>query len=391
MRLHTLAAATAAILLAGCGSTSPASSTPAPLPTTSATPTEAPTAVSSSAPIPAALAQRWLGALPATLLPGQDRAVLDLTSGAKFTYDEPDAHYTSTAGQPGPGLLALESTGDGCAPGDAGVYAYTLSTGGTVLTLSLNHDPCSARAAVTPGRWLRSGCTDPGGNWCLGDLEAGSYASMFLAPRVPPNGDPNHGSHFGALTYTVPDGWANDHDTYHDYGLVARADYDRPDYYSSGSAGAIDVLVRPAAASQDANCDPVQQPGVARTVDAMVGWASHHPGVVAAPASAISIGSLTGQMVDLDIASSWKTSCAGFDGPVVELFTESPVGSTSGDLWWSGVGGAADSHDPIRFIFLDLGDGSTVLITIDTKDPAAEDAFVEAAMPIIQSFRFGPG
>ncbi len=41
-----------------------------------------------------------------------------------------------------------------------------------------------------------------------------------------------------------------------------------------------------------------------------------------------------------------------------------------------------------RLILLDLGDGDVLAIVIRTTDPAAFDAFVVEAMPIVESLRF---
>ena len=44
-----------------------------------------------------------------------------------------------------------------CAEGDEGTYAWSLSPGGTILTIEPGTDDCAVRAQVTPGH-LRASC-----------------------------------------------------------------------------------------------------------------------------------------------------------------------------------------------------------------------------------------
>jgi hypothetical protein len=46
--------------------------------------------------------------------------------------------------------------------------------------------------------------------------------------------------------------------------------------------------------------------------------------------------------------------------------------------------------DRQRFILVDLSGGDTILINIDTLDPATLDAFLAEAMQIVQTFHFPP-
>ena len=96
-------------------------------------------------------------------------------------------------------------------------------------------------------------------------------------------------------------------------------------------------------------------------------------------------------MIDVDIAPTWTQVCPGSDEPLVELFTETAAtpSEDSGNFWWSWTGG--DAHDPLHYIFLDLGAGQTAMIVIDSANPADEAAFVAKAMRVIQTFMFGPG
>ena len=48
------------------------------------------------------------------------------------------------------------------------------------------------------------------------------------------------------------------------------------------------------------------------------------------------------------------------------------------------------SGDRYRVIPLDLGDGETMVIMVDTRDAATFDAFLAEAMPIVESFDLTP-
>jgi hypothetical protein len=372
---------------AAVASSAPAPTAPAP---TAPAPT-APAPTASALPLPIGLSGLWLGALPATPVPGQSRAVLQITPSGELSYDTPDTHFASHATSATPGSLQLVATASGdCDAGALGTFAYALSPGGTLLTVQPGSDACPARGADLANHWEHVHCTNPSGEWCLGDLEAEQYSSMFTDPRLPPGADAVHGAHFWAISYRVPAGWANSADSYTHYELARASDYDRADFWSTPPAATIDIFPRPAAARQDANCDPSTDPSVGTGADDLAAWVAAHPGLVAGPVTPVVIGGLHGDIVDVDIAPSWTQGCTGFDGPVVELLAESP--SSPDSNWWYGTGGAAaGTPDPIRFVLLDLGDGQTVLVTIDTSDPAQQAAWVAEAMPIVQTLTFGPG
>ena len=119
------------------------------------------------------------------------------------------------------GDLRLTSGVDGvCANGDEGTYPWSLSAGGTILTIEAGTDDCAARAQVVPGTYERSACKDSE-NWCLGELEAGQYSSHYFEPRPLAFWEARH----GAMTYTVPSGWASYSDWPNMYGLTPLSQY----------------------------------------------------------------------------------------------------------------------------------------------------------------------
>ena len=103
--------------------------------------------------------------------------------------------------------IRLEATigDDGCANGDVGLYTWSLSPSDRILTIVANSDDCSTRQSAVPGVWFREQC-DVVDDSCLGSVDAGTYRSQYFAPFEPgASWEPD----YGALSYTVPEGWAN--------------------------------------------------------------------------------------------------------------------------------------------------------------------------------------
>jgi hypothetical protein len=257
-----------------------------------------------------------------------------------------------------------------CATGDIGRYSWSLSESGRVLTITAQEDDCPLRLASVPGTWWQMGCTDPGGDTCLGDLDAGTYGSQFITPRTDPGAE--WSSDFGALTYTVPDGWANNADYPRTFSLMPSSDYatvtgDAPDLDAS-----IFLFAQPVAISQDPPCTDTPQAGVDRTVDAEMDWVRQLPGLVATKPVPIAIDGNRGAWTDLAVDSGWVGEC-----DVLEYLIPSNDEAV-----------AIAGTERQRLILLDLSEGDVLGIRIFSRDPGRFEAFVDEAMPIIQSFRF---
>jgi len=188
-RTLVVAAAVAALILAGGAglwlgrsSVSPGGGgSPTPV---VATPSPAPTA--SPAAIPSALQYRWIGASRSIPLLGTStRTALNFTAttfnltGTEYGYG---GELVSSAGLLGTDRLQFTSTvaASGCQTGDVGTYPWSLTAGGTVLTVQAGIDACTTRAAVMPGTWYRMACkaTTDG---CFGNLEG---LTMRVGQRV---------------------------------------------------------------------------------------------------------------------------------------------------------------------------------------------------------------
>jgi hypothetical protein len=282
---------------------------------------------------------------------------------------------------PGEITLVTPDAGDGlCTGGDTGVYAYVLSPGGTMLTVSERSETCTPRAAAVTGDWFRVACKSVE-NACWGELEAGTYPSQYVAPKL----DPGEAWEvpFGALTFTVPDGWSNSEDWPDRFVLTPTAEYAQwtPDGQPDGDYHGIYLYGQPAALTQIASCANVEQTDVARTPAGLAAWIVSQQSVEATEPTPITIDGHAGLWLDARIADDWTGRCPDTTVPTAVLLTKASGGP---DGWSWGMSGA----ERVRFILLDLGDGDTVMFAIDSTDPDRFDDLVAQAMPIIESFRF---
>ncbi len=101
-------------------------------------------------------------------------------------------------------------------------------------------------------------------------------------------------------------------------------------------------------------------------------WLRQVPGVTTTAPTSITIDGHPGRSLDIRIDPAGKR-CKGETTP-----SFSYLGPDIGLL-------GGERH---RLILLDLGDGDVLAIVIRTTDPAAFDAFVVEAMPIVESLRF---
>jgi hypothetical protein len=371
-----------ALLVGGSRDTSPG---PTPAPSTAvvtAVPSVAPSAPATA--LPASLQYRWIG--QPRDVPGlgtSTRTGLNFGAGTFYLSGTEYGLYVqtllaSTASVAADGRLRLETapTGVSCAAGAVGSYPWSLSAGGTILTVSPGTDACAARAAALPGSWHRIACTNTESG-CYGLLEAGTYETQYIAPRLDIGAlwEPD----LGAMTYTVPAGWANSSDWPNTFTLTPAADYatEGPDGPPDGHVHEIYLFTQPSAADQDATCSGTPDVKVDRSVSGLVAWLRTLKSVVVSNASTVTIDGHPGTMVDIGIANTWKTACPGDTSPGALLFAQ----DGRENFYNLGIVGAERG----RLILLDLGGGDVLGILIDSGDPARFDELASAAMPIIQS------
>jgi hypothetical protein len=373
-RIVTTAFAILGLAVIGCGSGPTTASSLSPSVSASASADASEVVV--GGPIPDALRSRWMGG-------HRDVPGIDPAAGTSILFSEDGFALTQSGGSDDRHLLSsiaslvddgrirLELTADAeaCNAGDVGLYAWSFSPSGRTLTIDGDEDKCSTRLAALRGAWWRMACRDPHGNFCLGDLDAGTYGSQGLAPRL----DPGAGWQpvFGALTYTVPDGWANDADWPTRLSLLPSGDFAKTPNEDVDSE--ILVFTQPIALSQEAPCFTEEpESGVGRTVDDLIAWLDGVPGLDTTEAMAVTIDGYPGRQVDLSVNPDRTPKC-----DVLEF-----IKSSGGDPV------AIGSEERERLILLDLGQGDVVGIRIFSRHPAQFDAFVAEAMPIVESFQF---
>jgi hypothetical protein len=327
-------------------------------------------------PLSADLEHVFLGPNRATQgIPPGDRTILDF-QGGRFIYWSGDQRLlASDAGADGDiiELDALGGPGD-CELHDIGRYRWSLSPGKNMLTLDGIEDDCATRMAALPGTYQRSACLDAN-DFCLGVLEPGTYASMYVRPDLA--SDAEWAAEFGAVRYTVPEGWANSADWPDHYALM------RAGPYTAGETGhgavtpdTITVLVHPGAARLHSECAEDAEPGVGTTRADLVAWLLEHPGLEVTQQADVTIDGNEATVLDLAVRDTWTETC-----DEAAPFAAAPV-------FFSGYHWALAKNDRMRVVLFDLPSGNTVAVAIDVESPSTFDALVAEAMPIVESFDF---
>ncbi len=217
-------------------------------------------------------------------------------------------------------------------------------------------EPPETVTGETTGTW-----TGPCADWqdgpppwvCFGPLEEGTYTSQRFEP---------------ALTFTVPAGWNNPWDTRGAFELWTPGwsdgsdDPDDPGIYLLDYPG-LSVRRDP---RPDEGCSPHADARVGTSALEVATWVANHPGIATEAPSPVEVAGLTGYLLDVSIADTWRESCPG--GPAVWLFEDLYLNEHPG-------------FTAMRLILLDLPDGGSVLIAIDGTQ-------VDAAMPVVRSFSF---
>jgi hypothetical protein len=361
------------------------SQTPTPSPSMAPSPSISPRP--SVSPVPDALRARWMGSeRPVPTIVAAAGTILNFNDDGTFFITQSNMnenHYLRSSASPtGDGQFRLESLvvdGGGCLVGDVGLYRWSMSPSGRILTVTADSDTCSTRLAAVPGVWWLEACKNTNTN-CLGDLDAGTYKSQYITPRLDLTRDwvaPD----FGAVTYTVPDGWANSADFPEHLTLKPSADFALEGQAGAEGSHEIEVDVQPAATEQNADCTSAELTSVPRTVSGLVHWIQGLPSLTSSASTAITIDGHRGQWLDVRVNPTWKKSCGTETRPIAALLT-SPGEPSTADVF------AIVAGERVRLVFLDLGDGDLVQIHVYSSDSARFDALVQQAMPIIESLRF---
>jgi hypothetical protein len=286
------------------------------------------------------------------------------------------------------GSLAL-ATSVKCSSGIVDDYVWWISGDGRRLTIRQESVYCAIPSTALLGDWNKVDCKDPV-QPCLGDLAAETYSSLNLDPRL--KTIDGSAPTYGALTYTVPEGWANAADWPGELVLVPSTAY--AGYGPSGSTDSsfAEVVVAAGVAMSDQTLDCKGSPvtSVAHSVGGFISWLRAQPRIVASKPTAITVGGYPGQWIDAKVAPTWKGTCPDLVGGTPAAVIVTPAyGTTNLGV---GTGTAASwpivGEEEMRLVFVDIGQGDIALIWVDATDPARFGSLVAEAMPIIESMTF---
>ena len=384
-RLSIAAAIAALVILVAGGSLWLGRSSPAIVSAPTASPvvqpTESPSASSSPVQgvIPDTLQHDWVaGPVSVTGLDGPSEVNLHLTSDSfALSSHAATALLSSIASASGSTLnvtteAPASTEARPCAAGTTGTYSWSLSAGGTNLTIGAGTDTCPERAAALPGTWHRSVCKGAGA--CLGDLEAGTYQSQFIDPRLHPESFGAWVARYGNVNYTVPDGWSNSSDWPSSLSLTPSADYalETKDGPPTGTSDAVILITQPAVTVQDGRCSGTVDAAASRTVDGIVTAIRKMPGIVSTAPTPITIDGYPGTVLDLTLKPGWTATCPGDTDPSAEYLA---MAGTRAD---SRTYGLFDNEQQ-RLILLDLGTDDVLAILVDSRPASRFDELATAS------------
>jgi hypothetical protein len=275
------------------------------------------------------------------------------------------------------GLELVQTSSSGDCRDIVGRYAYSLSLTGRTLSLTPRADACPARETALAGSWVKEACPVSNGA-CLGRLDAGTYASRFIDPRLDP-GEPWR-ARYGGLMFTVVDGWANTGDSPTMYSLVplsAMAGTD-PD---AAPAHELDIVTQPTLPVGDPCARPVVGSSRDRSVAALMAGITANPALRATALAPIELGGASGMVVDLELQPSYTGHCPDVTEPMAVFLTSAITGEASYTL-------AVTGHQKVELVLLDLGGGDVVGAVMRSADADRFDADVYAAMWVLNTLTF---
>ena len=228
-----------------------------------------------------------------------------------------------------------------CQIGDAGTYRFSISTAGQRLTLMAISDVCAVRQGVLAGDWLRTE---------MGDLAPGRHVPALVKP---------FGNAGGQLSYTVPVGWTD-----------------------NWECAECLVLTSPLAATiyLDTDVEVSGCPPGGGSAAAVAAWLRTLPSLAVSTPTAVRIGGLSGVQVDVSVGRGSSTDACPFFVDGSGIVTLQALGEPDRQVSVPSLGIA-------RWILLDRGDGSTMLIDIESEDKAGNDLLARA-MPVVNSLEF---
>jgi hypothetical protein len=146
-------------------------------------------------------------------------------------------------------------------------------------------------------------------------------------------------------------------------------------------AGAVEFKPKPVVGSNANACEGLAATGVGTSVAEIVTALAADTRLAVVAGSPVTLDGRTGQVLDLRVAAGWAETCSWSGGqPAALLLTVAdPPGPFLGLI----------GDERMRVILVDV-DGVAVAIAFSATDGATFDAFVAAAMPIVETVRFTP-
>jgi hypothetical protein len=210
-----------------------------------------------------------------------------------------------------------------------------------------NSSPSSAPSASPSSAPPASATTPP----------AATYTSTGFVPQI---------------TYTLPAFWSTDVDEAAEWRILPPGSTSAG--AEDGTSDAIAIHVRIAASAAD--CSGVPQPGVGITPTAIATYWAQLSGLTVTAAQPVTVGGLTGVVLDISLSTSWTTPCPYSNGaPTVPLI----VGLTNTDLD-EGMGAGAS----YRVYLLGLNGGTLAIVV---QDVTGGSHFAQYAT-IVKTFQF---
>jgi hypothetical protein len=322
-------------------------------------------------PIPAELQGRWMGGHRDFADPDAGTSLLLEASSYSMqqSNDNTGATVRGDASSEGFNLHVTAAVGDGCDRLAEGVYAWSLSASGRVLTMTPDHDACAARTRNIPGTYWLMACRDPGTD-CLGDLDPGTYQSQFIRPLLPDGAV--WAPMFGGVTYTVPDGWANFSDWPGVLGLTTSTDFANttPSNVQPLTQLTVFTHAMPLAATKACSFEPVS--AIPSSLDAALADLDKVKGLTVGATSSLSIGGHQAAFADLTFDAAGAAAC----GDEISFM------KGGGDTLSIGAG------ERQRLYLVEVGEAGFVALWLRTPDAASFDQVVAPAAAIAESMSF---
>lgn len=206
---------------------------------------------------------------------------------------------------------------------------------------------------------------------CGGSGGSDAAAAPATAAAAPLPAGPQVTSAFQpSVSFTLPEGWEKPLDT--DLMVTLRP--------AGSEVDTLNLFRDARAALQADDCARGIEPGVGATSSELAAWIQEQPGLVVSSPALASLGGLRGVAIDVAIRDGWTASCPFANGnPTVPLIT----GPSGASYHWVAYG-----DEKLRMYILDLPDGGTVTVMVDTVLGDQFGTLLAAAAPIVRSMEF---